>query len=292
MRGWTAVTSTMPITAVAIPEYRTLWTVGGTKLVGRSTDGGLNWTQNAVAPDALHVISAINAQQAWAAGDDGIVYRTEDGGQNWVDLATGQEGAITALRFITAKAGFLVQGERAYATTDGGSSWQALGDVGNYPSPRLLSTSPQQLLIYSRTVPQVFATYKDGVWRHDFLSYGSSPFKAMDFVSTNLVYAQTDSGLAISADAGRNWRLATGPTVSGVHTSIDQIHGLLIGPGAQLMMTVTMTGGIRTIYSSDGGQVWQNAGEQTFTDDGMGRVFDRDRAWSLTAAHGLMRLGH
>jgi hypothetical protein len=287
---WVPITPPMPLVDVAFPAPETVWGVGETTQVCRSTDAGRTWTTTAVARAPLATITAFDAQHAWVAGDEGTVFRTDDGGQTWLGLPTGGSGRIHDLVFTTNLEGFMVQSATAYATSDGGTTWQAIGDVSAYRSPRLAAWSSHQLVIRSREVRKIVGLYQDGQWQHGSLD-GWGGIYSMDFVSATKLYANVDETLIVSANGGLLWQPVPTITVDGQPVSLVRVLGLLLGGSTEMMISAATQQGMRTYYSADDGLTWQAVPGPSFRNDGPGRVFDLDQAWTFSAGNGLLHLG-
>ncbi|MBK7643932.1 MAG: hypothetical protein IPJ19_12940 [Planctomycetes bacterium] len=89
---------------------------------------GLSWSHLAASAVALRAVSFADANTGWVVGDSGTIRRTSDGGQNWSTQAVGLtnasismvEAASPLVVWIAGSGGFVAR------TLDGGASWSPL----------------------------------------------------------------------------------------------------------------------------------------------------------------------
>jgi photosystem II stability/assembly factor-like uncharacterized protein len=103
---------------------------GGQGYIGRTADGGLNWSllQRDTIND-LFDIEFRDTLQGWVVGGDdrtmhGYIARTTDGGSTWIEQYSGDAGLLRAVDFVDSRRGCAVgKFGTILVTTDGGNTW-------------------------------------------------------------------------------------------------------------------------------------------------------------------------
>ncbi|MBC7644766.1 MAG: hypothetical protein H7123_06545 [Thermoleophilia bacterium] len=73
-----------------VPGSTTAWAVGRNGRIIRTTNGGMNWTnQPSGLAINLNSVKAVTDQVAYVAGDNAKILRTLDGGTTWATISTG-----------------------------------------------------------------------------------------------------------------------------------------------------------------------------------------------------------
>jgi len=102
----------------------TIWLAASSGFTGgvfRTTNGGINWTQQInLSGNNPTNIYMFNKDTGYTAGT--VLYKTTNGGQNWLQIPGGGFGDM---HFINATTGWKCYGPMQ-KTTDGGSSWETL----------------------------------------------------------------------------------------------------------------------------------------------------------------------
>lgn len=106
------------------------WAVGFDGMYGavfRTTDGGINWWQDAieVVPGEIFDVHFVTPNEGWVVGVNGILMKSTDGGSYWFDQVMGSvNGNLNAISMLDANRGW-VCGEYGtiLTTVDGGSNW-------------------------------------------------------------------------------------------------------------------------------------------------------------------------
>jgi hypothetical protein len=99
--------------------------VGEHGLILKTTDGGVNWTnQLSGTSEWLLSVCFNNSNTGYIVGDDGIIMKTTDGGTSWTRQTSGTLYPIYSISFIDAGTGYAV-GDKGtiLKTTNGGTNW-------------------------------------------------------------------------------------------------------------------------------------------------------------------------
>lgn len=112
-------------------DGRNGWLVADSGEVFRTTNGGVQWTQQTSGSKArLRKVFFRDLNNGWIAAERRTILRTTNGGTSWstVQLPTTDSTRITySLSFISATQGWAVCGKSSaseiYMTTDGGGTW-------------------------------------------------------------------------------------------------------------------------------------------------------------------------
>jgi len=111
---------------VSAPGGKVIWRLGMAGLIEQSTDGGLNWTQQASGTTAdLFLGSAPSEQVCWVIGNGGTILRTTDGGAHWASVASPISQNLNLIRASDALHATVWDSSRrhSFQTNDGGVTW-------------------------------------------------------------------------------------------------------------------------------------------------------------------------
>ena len=103
-------------------------TLGDTSFIINTTNGGVNWNIQYVAPNiALYAISIVDGNTGYCGGSSGPgrLFKTTNGGVNWNEIGTPTR--VTDMFFVNKDSGWIANETftaDVRTTTDGGQSWQ------------------------------------------------------------------------------------------------------------------------------------------------------------------------
>jgi photosystem II stability/assembly factor-like uncharacterized protein len=130
------------INAVHVVDANTVFGVGNSGLVFKSTDAGANWiTLHTGTFYSFLDVYFISSSVGWIAGERGRIYKTVDGGITWNFQVNLNINGVSDLYFSSANDGWLaggVDGGYLAKTTNGGTSWTT---VSTGTTQSLYSTS-------------------------------------------------------------------------------------------------------------------------------------------------------
>ena len=94
-------------------------------LVMRSTNGGINWTDN--QPQITTILRSVfctDGQTAYAVGSSGKIIKTIDGGNSWTPQVSGLITAFNTVYFVSLDTGYVAGDyEKLLKTTNAGTNW-------------------------------------------------------------------------------------------------------------------------------------------------------------------------
>jgi photosystem II stability/assembly factor-like uncharacterized protein len=87
---------------IALSDTNTLMAAGSNGLIIKSTNGGLNWTQQQSGTgNTLRRIHKINHTDIWICGDNGTIIHTTNGGVNWILQDVNSQADIYSLTSVS-----------------------------------------------------------------------------------------------------------------------------------------------------------------------------------------------
>lgn len=270
---------------LSAPDDRVIWASGSNGFVGRSTDGGNQWTWRQVAGferTDFRDIEAFDSLTAVIMGisEPGYILRTEDGGRNWqVVFADSTKGVfMDAMHFRPDGRGMVVGDPidgKLYAveTTNNGRNWQRV-DPARLPAledgEAFFASSGGNVLLNDNGS---FGAVTGGVrsrWLTAAVSVGLPLQQGRQSTGANAVAAgyrgrlvavggdfssdkRTDSTCAVSIDGGKSWMI---PTIglNGYRSSVTHL-------GEDRFLACGTSG---VDISEDGGMHWRLFSGESF----------------------------
>lgn len=231
---------------------------GGTML--KTTDGGINWTSQAIGPtQSLVSVYFPSPTTGYAVGVLGTIVKTTNGGGSWSDISAGlpaiaasadfqsvwftsnDTGYIVGKTYVTPYMGLLY-------TTNGGSSWTHIPlPTGNYHHFRSVCFPSKNVgYITGETNPTMKTTDGGATWVE--LAAATSGGSALYFVNDTLgfqAYAWTDGKISRTINGGVSWTNQQ-PTSKGLLSIrfFDESYGTAAGVSGTILNT------------SNGGNSW------------------------------------
>ncbi len=123
---WTPQTSgtTRELSSVQFVDANAGWVVGRVGTLGRTTNGGSLWTQQAWTQNDLSSVCFTDAITGWAVGESGTILHTTNGGSLWTEQTSGTTYWLYSVHFTDANTGWVVgRSGTILHTTNGGSLW-------------------------------------------------------------------------------------------------------------------------------------------------------------------------
>ena len=261
--GQPAPPGTGDLGAVSCATARRCWAVGvagpnpapatGVTVIAATTNGGLSWTAQHVAGGSTPQLSAVScptATDCMAVGSNGaslpgsgVVVTTSDAGATWA-LAASPQNALAVASVTCAS-----PSDCTALVSDGTSTWSAhSADFG-------------VSWVKEGNLPVLFLTGSD-----------LTCFAGGTCIDAGYVPTATGHGegaVAVSADGGQTWALATVPSGSGVLQSTTCISSsvcLAAGTTATTVSDVVPAKG-ELLRSTDGGHTWEPATGAVPVDD-------------------------
>ncbi|RYD80172.1 MAG: oxidoreductase [Sphingobacteriales bacterium] len=276
---------------LSVVSDKVTWVSGSNGSVGRTTDGGANWTwlkPNGYEKLDFRDIEAFNENEAIIvnAGSPAYILKTTDGGRSWKETYKNVDTAIflDGLGFWD-KHRAIVFGDpiknkmQLLKTVNGGESWVdispnlkiqlAKGEAGFAASGTTIKTLPggkvwvasggtASNIYYSSDYGSNWLVFKCPIWQGE---NSTGPF-SIDFydakngavVGGNYIKDKDNSNnVLLTADGGKTWKKPETP-VSGYRSGIAYI--------SKDLLIATGTSG--TDISSDGGKNWKHISDISF----------------------------
>lgn len=102
------------------PNSNVGYAAGGNGLFLKTTDGGLTWTKQYLAPYTNLTGLFFTSPSVGYINNAGGIYKTTDGGQTWTVQNISPLGIISEIAFANAAVGYAVGKDGIYKTTNGG----------------------------------------------------------------------------------------------------------------------------------------------------------------------------
>lgn len=116
-------TEAQGFSGVSSPDGVTVWAVGKSGSVFRSTDGGSTWSSYTQGSSTLRAVQTMG-DNIWIAGDNGMFQRSTDAGVTWTFEAINNGRALRGLDFFSSLKGCVVGDSGLIVlTSDGGLTW-------------------------------------------------------------------------------------------------------------------------------------------------------------------------
>lgn len=94
---------------------------------GKTTDGGLTWTDNTPQPNNNNIITCLDMADrstGYAGGGPGFVFKTKDEGNTWTRLAPQLNGSVNSVKaFDSLNVYAVTSNGKFYKSTDGAATW-------------------------------------------------------------------------------------------------------------------------------------------------------------------------
>ncbi len=256
------------IADLALPDADTGWVAGYTvgngvlvPFVRRTTDGGRQWTSQAVPATVVLTFTSLESLRlgAWdtrravlTTGSPGGLLVTRDGGQHWLQAVVPTSRPLLQVQWADSLTVFArTDSAQLLKSTDAGRTWQALPiEVDGLPfwAPAMTFVTPQLGWLINGSI---VARTQDGGQNWQLLTrlLGVGTRDPMNYDDANLLdIAFTDAhhGLAVSradlfrtSDGGQSWRKAgylnggyyNLPAGLGPSMLIDRYNAFFIGYG-------------------------------------------------------------
>lgn len=237
---------------------------GGTIL--KTVDGGLNWytTQSTnTIPSDFFTIYFINETTGFASQEHDDIYKTIDGGETWMELS-GFSSAVYNFYFLDENSGFCVGEHGAtFKTTDGGITWNPiLFQNGYYDNTSMYGIyfTDNNIGYATGARGRIIKTSDGGnSWSHHSPTYND--FMQLQFIDSNIGYAQSGNDFYKTTDNGNTWFLVGSLILESYDsnsdfTFVDQNLGYATTGGSHGGKVIkTINGGVTWIALNNGSSI-------------------------------------
>lgn len=167
---------------------------------------------------ALNEVQFVSNQTLFAVGNTGTILKSTDGGQNWNDVSYGTTKDIQTLFFFDENNGFVGtpfmsagggSSEMLAKTTDGGESWEVFSSFSFDDFNDLEFLDDQMGWAASVDGKILFTTDGGETWSST--SPGSDDLQDIEIVNDTTLWVSGEYGTLLkSTDSGENWEKAVG----------------------------------------------------------------------------------
>jgi len=219
--------------------------VGLSGTIIRTTNGGLNWVSQSIAPDHLYGVFFVNTSTGFACGN-GVLVKTTNAGTSWVYQAP-PGGLYRGLYFIDVNTGFACAGSGVLAkTTNGGTNWNLIttGTTQFLNNIRFANANTGYITGYDG----VLLKTTDGGDNWSIVGTGITDLLfGLAVITEDIVYVSGEGGKIIkTTNGGTNW-VTQNSNISGRITNLSFLNANT-GTGS--------AHGNSIIRTTNGGQSW------------------------------------
>jgi photosystem II stability/assembly factor-like uncharacterized protein len=257
-------------------DQNTIWFVGGTQSIYKSTDGGLTWVNKYLMDTtkyAAYDICFVNSTTAFVGCNYGKILKTTDGGETWqkyfIPDTTLENRSI---KFFNPDLGYSLakynKTAAIYKTTDGGSTWTSTLSITNANMYALDFYSPTRGIAVG-TANNLYYTSDGTTWNKapaptfPPISYSKTDQNTVKFISPTSAVSCGWGSTAVgfeptiflkTTDAGATWSYMNQADQNKTYVNFgsfyfkDSLNGIAIG-GASYPGTLVCR-------TSDGGTNW------------------------------------
>ncbi len=251
-------------------DQNTVWFVGGTQSIYKSTDGGLTWVNKFLMDTTKYVaydICFVNSLTAFVGCNYGKILKTTDGGETWHSVfipdTTLQNQSI---RFFDANLGYSLakynKTSAIYKTTDGGTTWASTLSITNANMYALDFFSPTRGIAVG-SANNLYYTSDGTTWNKaptptfPPISYSKTDQNTVKFISPTTAVSSGWGSTAVgfeptiflkTTDAGATWAYQNQVDQNKIYVNCgsfyfkDSLNGIAVGgssyPGTVICRTV------------------------------------------------------
>lgn len=107
-------------------NQNTGWACGGGGVILKTTNGGVNWVQQATGvSQILFGIEAIDANLLWCVGQSNTKLKSSNGGTNWQLISGSGPSSFQKAFFLNANTGWMIKNHYILRTTNGGNTFDS-----------------------------------------------------------------------------------------------------------------------------------------------------------------------
>lgn len=246
--------------AVKFENPTTISIVGEDGLVMRTTNNGINWTQQNTNLTNVLFGASIKDGISLAVGDNGVIIRSDDFGNTWDIILPGTYNRLNDVELYGTNAVVCGDSGAIYYSINGGQNWTA----SSYSTSKKLNDVKfisSTIGFIAGELAEVLKTTDGGMtWVQLNTSFANQNFNAIEAIDENNICVVGDAGtIFLSNDGGNTW---FGP------------NGLMYENNIYDVVFFNETTGVATgengliLRTEDGGYSWQPSeiapGAETF----------------------------
>ncbi len=252
------------------------WAFGNSSIVLKTTDGGVNWTEQ--GPSFIEDIFEgyfLGPDTGWFVGESGLIVSTTDGGNNWDRSYGVTSWDLNDLYFKNSDTGWAIgESETILQTSDGGNSWQSKSSGNNQRLTAFDFRGWDTSWLIGEFGHIQYTKNNGSSWQE--LSKGVTPtMTGIYFTSMDTGYATGRQGTILkTTDQGQHWVEKS----TGSSRSLFDLYFLNSDTGWAVGGSLSNS---EVLYTSDGGDSWTNQTNKPFS--GLYAVFfyNSDTGWAV-----------
>ncbi len=208
MNGWTTLNNAgivYGLNSVFFTSEQTGFTVGGFGMLYKTTDGGNNWSPQAMlSTGSLNSVYFINSTTGFVAGGSGLIQKTTDGGNTWIQQTSKTTSSLGSICFTSPLVGYMAGSRTILKTTDGGTTWTPYSlDATTYINSICFSSPDTG---YAAGVGGVLLKTTDaGTTWVPQITGQTAEFYSIAFTSATTGYIVGTGGTILKTTDGINW---------------------------------------------------------------------------------------
>lgn len=222
------VLSGINLNNVKAVDKKTVWAVGTSGTIVKTTDGGASWQiagEGQLNPAAqLTSLTLAGSKQIWTSGEDGYVYHSADAGATWklMDRGFFRNGLMQGVLALNEQTIYVVGGyplSRGYRgfvarTINGGVTWDTVsagGKASRFEWIGMTSSGPDHLVIYGQQSHYLFSRDAGITWSHDSVpgtggGTGGADINCLTMTDTANWWGAFDyDAIFLTSDSGASW---------------------------------------------------------------------------------------
>jgi photosystem II stability/assembly factor-like uncharacterized protein len=257
--------------------------------VYKRVDGRWQAANAGLTSEGVHAVALDTRDPASVyAGTDGGVFKSTNGGASWERLE-GFRTNVSALAIDPQRSEtvYAIAGEKGvFKSTDAGATWRRVArSFGTDADTGVLAVDPDRDIVYAGGVGLLKSSDGGATWQSAGLMRSTVYGLALDPEEPATLYAGTDAGLYMSADAGGSWR-SLGAALEDV-----PVEAVAIDSRARQTMYAGTDRGV--FMSTNAGHSWRRLGGLPLrTFDALAIVASRHRVYAGAYGGGIFDLRH
>ncbi|MEN8857151.1 MAG: YCF48-related protein [Flavobacteriaceae bacterium] len=232
--------------------------VSNNGIILKTIDGGQNWyitrDNSNFIPSNYFTVYFVNENIGFSTQEHSNMFKTTDGGETWVELA-GIIDAIYSIYFLNENIGYATGEDGViFKTLDSGNTWTWAG----FQNGRSGNSSMYGIYFQDNNIGyatgargRIIKTTDGGnTWTQHSQTYND--FRQLQFIDSNIGYAQSRNHFYKTTDGGNNWNLIGSLSL---RTSVFPGSFTFINENLGYATTAGSYGG-HVFKTTDGGVTW------------------------------------
>lgn len=222
--GWIAQNSgiTSNINCVRFLGTQTGWCVGDLGKILKTSNGGSNWTLEALGTSVdFKDITFTSSQIGYIVGKVGLIFKTTNAGNSWLDISFNSN-ILNTVFFVDDSLGYVGGANYIYRTTNGGTIWDSCFIPGSWFSNSIYfineTTGWASGALFSSDA--IYKTTNGGVNWFQQRYQGDDKIRCVFFIDSSLGFCGSPENIAppiipsihYTKNGGYNWTSVTGIT--------------------------------------------------------------------------------